>query len=115
MDLIERLRERLQFSTQIITLRRERGVLRGGLTLRRLGVLVRHLPVDSSTAMATGSTGWTLADHLLADVFHATAGKPHPGLPKVDEVSDPKHVRAIRDAKARARERQRAIDAGEII
>lgn len=84
------------------------------LTLRRLGVLVRHLPVDSSTAMATGSSGWTLSDHLLADVFHATAGTPHPGLPKTDAAIDPLRDKAIRAAKVRAAERARAIAAGEI-
>lgn len=84
------------------------------LTLRRIGVLVRHLPIDSATAMATGSNGWTLADHLLADVYQAIAREPHPGKPKQAKGSDPVHEKAKREAKARARERQRAIDAGEI-
>jgi len=84
------------------------------LTLRRIGVLVRHLPVDSSTAMATGSPGWTLTERLLADVFHATAGEPHPGLPESATQVDPSRAKAIRAAKARAAERKRAIEAGEI-
>jgi len=51
---------------------------------------------------------------LLADIFHATAGKPHPGLPPAVKAHNPSRDRAILNAKARARERQRAIDAGEI-
>lgn len=84
------------------------------LTLRRLGVLIRALPPDSATAVAAGGSGWRLADHLLADLFHASTGKPHPGLPKAVTVPDPERDMRVRRARARARERQRAIDAGEI-
>jgi hypothetical protein len=84
------------------------------LTLRMIAVRVKHLPADSATAIATGGTGWTLTDHLLADVYHATAREPHPWKPKQDKGSDPAHAKAKQAAKARARERQRAIDAGEI-
>jgi hypothetical protein len=55
-----------------------------------------------------------LTDHLLADVFHATGGNPHPWKPKQDKGSDPDRDKAKQAAKARQRERQRAIDAGEI-
>jgi hypothetical protein len=84
------------------------------LTLRMIAVRVKHLPADSATAKATGGTGWTLTDHLLADVFHATGGNPHPWKPKQAKGSDPERAKRVRAAKARARERQRAIDAGEI-
>lgn len=84
------------------------------LTLRMILVRVRHLPSDAATTLALGGSGWTQTNHLLADVFHATAGKPHPGLPKAIKGSDPKRDKALRAARARARERQRAIDAGEI-
>ena len=84
------------------------------LTLRMIAVRVKHLPADSATAIATGGTGWTLTDHLLADVFHAAGGNPHPWKPKQDKGSDPAHQKAKQAAKGRQRERQRAIDAGEI-
>lgn len=84
------------------------------LTLRMIAVRVKHLPADSATALATGGTGWTLTDHLLADVFHATGGNPHPWKPKQAKGSDSERAKRKRAAKARARERQRAIDAGEI-
>jgi hypothetical protein len=84
------------------------------LTLRMIAVRVKHLPADSATAIATGGTGWTLTDHLLADVFHATGGNPHPWKPKQVKGSDPAREKAKQAARARARERQRAIDAGEI-
>ena len=84
------------------------------LTLRMIAVRVKHLPADSATAIATGGTGWTLTDHLLADVFHATGGNPHPWKPKQAKGSDPAREKVKQAARARARERQRAIDAGEI-
>ena len=84
------------------------------LTLRMIAVRIKHLPIDSALAMATGSDGWTLADHLLADVYRAVAGEVHPGKPKGVEGPNPERDKAKRQAKARQRERQRAIDAGEI-
>jgi hypothetical protein len=44
----------------------------------------------------------------------ATTGEPHPANPKQTPIADPEHEKRVRAAKARARERQRAIDAGEI-
>jgi hypothetical protein len=85
------------------------------LPLRRIGVLVRHLPPQSATALATGGSGWALEHYLLADVYGATAGQAHPGVPKQVKGSDPAREKAKRAALARARERQRAIEAGEII
>jgi len=84
------------------------------LTLRRLFVLVRHLPTDSATSIAAGGPGWLLGDYLLAHVYQATAGEAHPSLPKASAVSDPLRDKRIRQARMRAHERQRAIDAGEI-
>ncbi len=45
-------------------------VLRGTLTWRRLGVLVRQLPRDSALARALDpeEAAWSLGDHLLATV-----------------------------------------------
>ena len=77
-------------------------------------VRIRHLPPDAATTLALGGTGWTLGNHLLADLFHATSGNPHPGLPKAVSGPDPERAKALRAARARAAARQRAIDAGEI-
>lgn len=55
-----------------------------------------------------------MTDHLIADLFYATTGKPHPGLPKPVKVSTREQAKRVRAVKLRARERQRAIDAGEI-
>jgi hypothetical protein len=77
-------------------------------------VRIRHLPPDSATTLAIGGSGWTLGDFLLADIFHATAHEPSHRLPKQVKGSDPARDKRIREAKARAAERQRAIDAGEI-
>jgi len=84
------------------------------LTLRMIAARVRHLPPDSATAIASGGAGWTTGDYLLAHVFQAMSGEPHPALPKTPRVADPVRARRLREARARARERQRAIDAGEI-
>jgi hypothetical protein len=48
------------------------------------------------------------------DLWHATTGERHPAYPKAIKAVDPAREKALRLAKARARERQRAIDAGEI-
>jgi hypothetical protein len=84
------------------------------LTLRRLGVLLTYLPPDAATSIALGGPGWRLEHYLAAHLFHATAGKPHPMLPKAEKASTPERDQKMRKAKARARERQRALDAGEI-
>lgn len=77
-------------------------------------VRVKTLPPDSAVSLAVGGSGWGWNEYLLADVFHATAGEPHPALPAQTQVVDQAREKRIRKARARARERQRAIDAGEI-
>ena len=79
-----------------------------------INVRVRHFPPDSATVLATGGAGWGLSDYLLADIFGATAGEVHPSRPKPVKGCDPARDKAKRAAKARARDRQRRIDAGEI-
>lgn len=69
-------------------------------------MLVAHLPPDSATwAVLNGvEHGWTLTDFLLADVFHALTGEPHPSRP-----STAKAQKASRDsAKVAALLAQRA-------
>jgi hypothetical protein len=47
---------------------------RGELSARRLGVLVRQLPVTSRAVEAIdGRPGWTPTDHLLADLWSLIA------------------------------------------
>lgn len=103
------------------------------LTWRRVCVLcVRHPRPDGPivTAVNKGERPWTrlegLVDHLrmtveavMTDKTHTP--KPHPDRPKASasraaqqRLSDPHRRRRLADAKRRARERRRAIEAGEI-
>ena len=84
------------------------------LTLRMISVRVGHLPSDSATSVALGGPGWRLEHYLAAHLYGAMAGEPHPSLPKASPITDPEREKALRSARLRARERQRAIDAGEI-
>lgn len=63
---------------------------RGTLSARRLGVLVRQLPIESALvrALGDGRQPWTLTDHLIADLWDLWANKDHP-------------VRAAMEKKAR--------------
>ncbi len=57
---------------------------RGELTLRRLSVLVEHLPADSALlrlGMPPTAHGWGVSEFLLADVFQALTGKAHQARP----------------------------------
>jgi len=77
---------------------------RGELSLRRLSVLVSRLPADSATARkhADVNPDWTVEAILIADLWAAWTGKPHPALPKPKSAS-------TRYASLRARlEEQRA-------
>lgn len=58
---------------------------RGRLSLRKVGVLIAHLPLGSATvaALSGAAEGWVMGDYLLADVFNATAGQPHPARPQI--------------------------------
>lgn len=84
------------------------------LTLRRIGVLLRHLPPESALA-AVGRKGkphWTIEAHLLDDLRLATTGskdkpsKPNPSRPK----PGPKRAKNLgpRLAAARRRRQRRA-------
>lgn len=86
----------------------------GHLTVRRLLVLIKHLPEDSALGRAMGR--WTVPEYLLSHVWQAAARskKPHPATPKAQTYRSPKRERALQRARARARERARAIAAGEI-
>lgn len=85
------------------------------LTLRQIAARVRWLPADSAVARVLGGPGWTNADYLLADVFHAHAGKPHPGRPAATaRTEDPARARARASALARARAHRQAVTEGGI-
>lgn len=85
------------------------------LTLRRIGVLVRRLPPNSAVAVALGGSGWTLGDYLTASIWQAFTGQPHPAVPVTDKSEDPIRKAKFADAQERAKERQRKIDAKEIV
>jgi hypothetical protein len=70
---------------------------RGTLSARRLGVLVRQLPVQSALvrSLNDGRPPWSVTDHLIADLW-ALAAKAHFG----DKVGD-HPMRAEMEAKAR--------------
>jgi hypothetical protein len=76
------------------------------LTYRMIQSRIRHLPFDAATTLALGGTGWGLEHHLAADIFHAFAGIPHPGLPKQVKTEDPIRKRKIAEAKERMRLRE---------
>lgn len=90
------------------------------LTLRRIWVLLRHLPPQAALASALrdGKPYWSLEAHLLDDLRIATTGskerpsKPNPNRP----TGKPKRVdkRRILSGQARRAERLRLIEAGEI-
>lgn len=112
---------------------RLRGLFTGDLTWRELGVLIRGLPPTSRLrqAIAGGAQPWTVTDYLLANVHDVLTaanwqrsgeGKskyPKP-LPRPEDrrrrrgEDSPERAAARKDAIRRARERERAIAAGEI-
>lgn len=94
------------------------------LTLRRLAVLVTHLPPDSAVGRheRDGKAHWSLEAHLLDDVRTTFAAawsekghtpKPHPERPLAGRkpAADPGRVAEI---KRRARRRRERIACGEI-
>jgi hypothetical protein len=62
---------------------------RGTLSARRLGVLIRHLPVDSAlvSAINDGGQPWTRVENLLADLW-ALLVKVHGDPAKTPEDVD---------------------------
>ena len=94
------------------------------LTLRRLSVLVKHLPAESAVGRTLHpDPPWTRTHILLAHVWQASAGskKPHPmleaaqrGSRKARRAVDPDRRRRLAAGRRRARERRRLIDDGVI-
>ena len=78
---------------------------RGGLSVRRLSVLVDNLPDDSATArrQTKGQNAWDLHALLLADVFHALTGEPHPSRPQPKRSARYSETRkALEEQRARS-------------
>ncbi|MGI5493817.1 hypothetical protein [Microtetraspora malaysiensis] len=87
------------------------------MSWRRFKILLKHLPADSATARAVGHSGWTTADYLISDVWHALTGEQHPARPQAVTsrsvmTSQRKSHRAA--ALRRAAARRQAIASGEI-
>lgn len=65
---------------------------RGGLSLRKLSVLIAHLPPESATLRALAklppsSDGWDVHAFLLSDLYFAFTGEVHPSRPQVQKQS----------------------------
>ena len=85
---------------------------------------MRHLPPESATASVArdGKPHWSLEAHLLDNLRMVQTGtkdkpaKPHPSRPTGQKrpAITPERRRKIADARRRAQERRRAIEAGEI-
>lgn len=62
---------------------------RGRLSVRRLSVLIAHLPPGSAVWAAENGIpyGWSLTDVLLTDVFAALTGEQHPARPSAPKAS----------------------------
>lgn len=89
------------------------------LTLRRVAVLVRHLTAHESaliTYLNDGVPMLSMNDLLLMQVWEATTGERHPARPEESpaKADDPARLRKMAAARARKRERERRIAAGEI-
>jgi hypothetical protein len=94
------------------------------LTLRRIFVLVQHLPPESAIAdlARDGKPHWSIEAQLLDDLRVSLTGskdrpsRPHPARPKpsTQPRETPERRRKLAAARRRARERRRLIDAGLI-
>lgn len=80
---------------------------RGKLSLRKLSVLVTHLPPGSAVWSAETDLdyGWTLTDILLTDLFHALTGETHPARPKAKKSKSSPSTKDMRDALIAQRKR----------
>lgn len=79
---------------------------RGTLSIRRLGVLVRQLPPHSRTVAAVndGQPGWTITDHLIADVWAAMVKLLGDPKKVPDNIDHPTRAAMVAKAAAAAKE-----------
>lgn len=80
---------------------------KGKLSLRRLSVLLHHLPIDSVTVRRATQfdPGWDTKAFLLADIFAAVTGKQHPSRPSAEKRQ--KQDRAARLRRALEEQKKR--------
>lgn len=85
------------------------GYWRGELSIRRLSVLIHHLPPESACArqLSKAETGWDVHAYLLADLYHAFTGSAHPARPKPEAASKSSRYAQLRKALEAQRERVR--------
>lgn len=70
---------------------------RGVISVRRLLVLVNGLPADSVVGRRyAGAGGWDLHAFLIADLFQAFTGTPHPNRPQPASESKSSRYRELR-------------------
>lgn len=85
---------------------------RGGLSVRRLSVLISHLPEGSAVWSKRSDIprGWTTQSWLMADLFQAMSGEAHPARPKPGsgnaEARKFNRTAALLDHKRRMAERE---------
>lgn len=100
----------------------ERGLPR--LTLRRIRVLVKHLPADAACVevLNDGKQVWSRTDQLLDEIRRRLDRLGGVKRPKADpsrprrtrKAPTPQRRRRFADARARARQRRRDIERGAI-
>lgn len=80
---------------------------RGELSIRRLSVLIHSLPNDSATATKAGQVeaGWDVHAFLLADLYHAFTGEPHPSRPQPKSADGASRYKRLREALERQKAR----------
>lgn len=73
---------------------------RGGLSLRRLSVLVHNLPADAALARKAQDVapGWDTHAFLLADLFYALTGEHHPARPQPKDPGKATRAATLRRA-----------------
>jgi hypothetical protein len=86
-----------------------RDLWRGGLTWRRLRVLVRHLPLTCPLAVELGGADWSRTDFLLADLFSVWTEKPHPADPRRTKIRGGDDERLVRSAYRESRSRRERL------
>ena len=92
------------------------------LSLRRLLVLVRHLPPESRLAQELVGTHWSVEAHLLDTLrmvwTHSdrNPAQPHPDRPTAEKrrQASPEWQAKVADARTRARARRQKIESGEL-
>jgi hypothetical protein len=83
------------------------------LTLREIWVRINDLPGNSAIAAHenNGTPRWGVTEHLLADIWQALSGQPHPSRPKTTarQAITAARRRATRRVQDRFARRRRAM------